>query len=136
MRYRELIEARRSWKQYQGRKHQVLLVRTNEICDANQEVFECDAYFGDILTGRQEVFHGYFVRIVLPTGEELIGEDPRWLYDALKDVSAKAEAKRWAVLAIARTPLFRETGLSVNSGFGIHPAFPDRHVHMLEPSPE
>lgn len=136
MRYRELIEApARPWKQYRGRRHRVRLVRTEQMNDADREVFECDAFFGDVLTGRQAVLQGQFVSIVLPTGEELIGEHPRWLYDALRDVSGKAEQEGWTVLAIGRTPRFRETGLSANSGFGIHPSFPDRHVHFLEPPP-
>lgn len=135
MRYRELAETPRPWKLYQGRRHNVRVVRFEHISAAHPEVFVCDAHYGEILTGRQEVFHGYFIRIMLPTGEELVGEDSRWLYDALRDVSAKAEAKGWIVLAIGRTG-FRETGLSQNSGFGIHPSFPDRHVHMLEPVPD
>jgi hypothetical protein len=134
MRYRELVESRRPWKTYRGRKHRCRLVRTDELLGPNCKVVEVEAVFGSVFTGRQDVHHGYFVSLMLPTGE-VIGYHPRWLYDALRDASEKAQDEGWTVLAIGRTPQFKETGLSTNSGFGIHPAYPDRAVHMLEPPP-
>lgn len=137
MRYRELTEAR-SWKQYRGRRHRIRLVRSDEINSPNREVVECDVYFGSVFTGRTETFAGYYVHIWEPLGEAggWQGEDPRLLYNALQRACEAAQADGWTVLAVGRTPRFRETGLSVNSGFGIHPAVPDRHVHMAEPLPE
>jgi hypothetical protein len=119
-----------------GRRHAVRAVRTDEIGEADREVFQCDAYFGSIFTGKQQVHQGYFVSIVLPTGEELFGEHPRWVYDALKSAMKAVEKKGWTVLVVARLPRFGETSLSANSGFGFHPAYPDRHVHMLDPEPD
>lgn len=136
MRYKEICEARRQWKRYRGRRHAVRVVRTAEIGEPHREIIDCAAYFGSIFTGKQEVHHGYFVSILLPTGEEVVGEHPRWVYDALKSAMSSAEEKGWTVLVIARLPKFRETGLSANSGFGFHPAYPGRHVHVLDPEPD
>lgn len=135
MRYRELLEAR-PWKRYHGRRHKVLMARNTDIDKPDRDVIECPAYFGQIVTGKQQVFQGHYVSIVLPNGDQLIGEHPRWLYDALQRVCDAAEQEGWTVLAVGRTPRFRETGLSANSGYGVHPDIPDRHVHMSEPLPD
>lgn len=134
MRYRELLEAR-PWKQYQGRRHRVRLIRSVRVSDGEQEAVDCYAFCGEIVTGKQEVLQGQFVSIVLPSGDELVGEHPRSLRNALRQVCELAERKGWTVLALGRMPEFGETGLSVNTGFGFHPSIPDRHVHMLEPPP-
>jgi hypothetical protein len=136
MRYRELVESpARPWKKYRGWRHAVTVMPTNNEDGARLQSVECVAFFGDVVTGRQEVLHSQFVSIGLPTGEEVFGEHPRCLRDALRQVSTKAAHRGWKVLAIGRTPEFRETGLSANSGYGIHPSIPNRHVHMLDPPP-
>lgn len=137
MRFRELIEAR-PWKLYRGRRHLVRLVRSDEVDSPEREVVECDVFFGSVFTGRTETFAAYYVHICDPAGElgGWLGEHPHLLYDALRRAAEAAQADGWTVLAIGRTPQFKETGLSQNSGFGIHPAYPDRHVHMSEPPPE
>jgi hypothetical protein len=110
-------------------------MRTEEIGQALAELVECDAYFGEVVTGRTEVHWGYFVRIISPSGE-FWGKDRHSLYDAFHAASKIAEVNGWTVVALGRLPQFRETGLSVNSGYGLHPAIPDRHVHMSEPPPD
>jgi hypothetical protein len=136
MRYCELFEApARPWKQYKGLRHRIRLIRTVQVEGGDKHAFASYAFFGDIVTGRQEVLQGQFVSVLLPDGDELVGEHPRSLHAALKDVCKEAERKGWKVLALGRMPEFRETGLSVNTGYGFHPAVPDRHVHMLEVPP-
>lgn len=138
MRFREISEGRRPWKQYEGRRHRVRLVRAQASGIAKREVVECDVYFGSVFTGRTESFAAYYVHISDPedAGGSWLGEDPHFLYNALQRASEAAQADGWTVLAIGRTPQFKESGLSVNSGFGFHPCFPDRAVHMSEPPPE
>lgn len=135
MRYVELAE-NRAWKTYRGRKHRCLLASPEDLGNGNCVVIEADVYFGSVLTGRTETFHAYYVEIISPLSEERWrGEHPRRLLQALEAASDAAKQSGWDVLAAGRTPDFKETGLSENSGYGTHPAYPDRHVHMLEPLP-
>lgn len=134
MRYHELSEAR-PWKQYKGRRYRIRLIRNAQIAGRDEGPLNCFAFFGDVLTGRQEVFQDQFVSIVLPDGEELFGEHPHSLHAAFEQVSAEAERTGWRVVALGRSPEFYETGLSVNTGFGFHPDVPNRHVHMSEIPP-
>jgi hypothetical protein len=95
---------------------------------------EAEAHYGVVHTGRTEVFWGFYVRIVAMS-EEWLGEDRRSLREALLQAEAAAQHSGWSIIALGRTREFRETGLSANSGYGIHPAYPDRHVHIFEPIP-
>ena len=134
MRYRELTEAR-PWKTYHGQTRHCLIATPEDLGNGRCIVEEADAYFGQVTTGRTETHHGYFVRIVSQQGEEWIGEDRHRLIEALLCAFKAAQQSGWSVIAIGLSGQFKETGLSSNSGFGVHPAYPDRHVHMLEPPP-
>lgn len=135
MRYLEIFEGR-AWETYRGRKHRCLLASPADLGNGKCVVIEADVYFGSVVTGRTETFHGYYVEIACPLSEERWrGEDRRRLLNALELASDAAKQSGWDVVAIGRTPEFKETGLSENSGYGTHPAYPDRHVHMLEPLP-
>jgi hypothetical protein len=123
MRDRELVGAR-PWKTYP------------DLGNGNCVVVEADVYFGSVFTGRTETFYGYYVEIISPLSEERWrGQHRHSLLKALERVSDIASRCGWDVVAIGRTPEFKETGLSQNSGYGTHPAYPDPHVHMLEPRP-
>ena len=133
MRYRELNEARH-WKSYQGRTHRCIIASPEDLGNGNCIVTEAEAHYGAVHTGKTDVFWGYYVRIVA-TGEEWLGEDRHSLRDALRQAEAAAQHSGWSIIALGCTPEFRESGLSANSGYGSHPAYPDRHVHMFEPIP-
>lgn len=135
MRYREIFEAR-PWRQYKGRWHRANLVRSMEL-DPISKVIGCDICLGPVLTGRTQTFAGYYVRICAPQGAQgdWLGEDPHSLFEALQRASKAARLDGWKLLALGLSSQFKETGLSLNSGFGIHSAFPQRHVHMLEIPP-
>lgn len=133
MRYRELNEAR-PWKTYQGRTHPCIIASPEDLGDGKCIITEAEAHFGTLHTGRTEVFWGYYVRIV-GIGEEWLGEDRHSLRDALRQAAGAAEHSGWSIIALGCTSEFRESGLSANSGYGFHPAHPDRHVHMFEPIP-
>ena len=132
MRYHDLREAR-PWKLYEGRKRSCVIARMGT--DGASGVHEVEASSGIVMTGRTEVFFGYFVLIHGPAGEEWLGEDRRSIVAALRAASDAARAKGWTVLAVSLDDGWEESGLSANSGFGYHPAF-DRAVHMLEPLPQ
>ncbi len=133
MRYRELNEAR-PWKTYHGRKHPCVIASPDDLGDC-QSLYASidDAEYGFSTTGRSQVFFGYFVRICA-FGHEWVGEDRHSLRKALLRAAEAARSDGWILLALGCTE-FKETGLSANSGYGYHPAFPDRHVHMFEPIP-
>jgi hypothetical protein len=134
MRYRDLIETR-PWKTFRWQVRPCLIASPRAVGDADCVVLQAEGHYGPVFTGRTEVFHGYFVRIVASHGEDWLGEDRRSLREALKNAAEAAEQSGWTVLAIGLFPEWRESGLSANTGFGSHPAYPDRAVHMLEPEP-
>lgn len=134
MRYDQLVEGR-PWKTYYGRKRTCLMASHRLLGDGMQVVSEAEGSWGSVWTGRTEVFWGYFVRLEGPAGESWLGEDRRSIRQALVQAAAAAEANGWSLLAIGLTDEWQESGLSGNTGYGSHPGFPDRHVHMLEPPP-
>ena len=132
MRNHDLREAR-PWKLYAGRRRSCVIVRIG--IDGASGVHEVEASSGTVVTGRTEVFWGFFVRIFTPTGEEWLGEDRRSIVAALRAANEAAEADGWSVLAVGLDDGWQESGLSENSGLGYHPAF-DRAMHMLEALPQ
>ena len=134
MRYHELREAR-SWKNYHGQHRPCLLASPQALGSADCVIIEADGEYGTISTGRTEVFFGYYVRVVASNGDEWWGEDRHSLWKALRKAAEACHSDGWTLLAIGLSPDWRESGLSENSGWGYHPAHPDRHVHMLEPTP-
>lgn len=134
MRYHNLLEAR-SWRTYQGQRRKCLIACPKALANGACVIEEADGRYGTITTGRTETFFGYYVRIISPNGDDWIGEDRHSLRKALKRAAEASEQDGWTLLAIGLTPEWQESGLSANSGFGYHPAHPDRHVHMLEPRP-
>ena len=133
MRYRELHEAR-PWRQYQGRSRTCLVSNLRPLGSAGGLIVQADASWGTVATGKSEVHWGYFVRITGPSGEEWLGEDRYSLRAALVQAAAAATNSGWTLLAIGLDDDWQETGLSQNSGWGVHPQF-ERHVHMLEHPP-
>jgi hypothetical protein len=134
MRFRELNEVP-LWKKYQTRTHPVIIASPSDLGNGKCIVTEAECQYGEVFTGKTEVFWGYFVRVINPFGEEWLGEDRHSLRRALTQASEAAEHSGWSLIALGCTPEFQETGLSENSGYGYHTAHPDRAVHMLEPIP-
>jgi hypothetical protein len=132
MRYYELIESR-SWKVYRGQHRPCLIASPQPLGVADCVILDAKGGFGIVETGKTEVFHGYYVRIISPMGEDWLGEDRRSMREALRVAAEAAEMSGWTILAVGLSPDWQESGLSANSGWGSHPAYPDRHVHMLEP---
>lgn len=97
--------------------------------------FDCPFEIGSITTGRQRVFHGYYVKLIAPDGHEAIGTSEHSLREALLDVDRQLDERELVLLAAGTYPKFYESGLSANTGFGFLPNC-DFAVHMLDmPTP-
>jgi hypothetical protein len=118
------IRSPRPWKRFSGsHRYCAMLVGEN--------VISCEASCGIVTTGRTDTFHGYFCRLVEPSGREWLGENRYSLRGALAAAATASAADGWKLLAVGLSPDFLETGLSENSGWGFHFDFPAA-VHMLE----
>ena len=97
----------------------------------------CAWEIGQICTGRAQVFHRIYIRIHLPNGDTVTGEDEHNVRGGLFTVDAELESRGLILLAAGLSDEWSESGLTHNSGFGYVPGF-NRPVHMLEmfPLPE
>ena len=131
MRYRDLFDAK-AWKKYKGRDRRCRLVPVSGSQSDAREVLEVPAQWGVVHTGKQRVFAGYFVQVVLPSDEEVLSEDPHVLWKAFAAVEKKLNAAGWSLDAVGLSPDWQESGLSANSGYGYHPDVVGA-VHFFEP---
>ena len=86
---------------------------------------------GAVTTGRQRVFHRYYIRVDMLDGSVLTGEDEGSVRAALFALDRVCRASGLALLVAGLDDSFRESGCSANSGFGYCPEV-DRAVHMME----
>ena len=91
----------------------------------------CPWEIGQICTGKQHVFHRYYVRIQLLDGTTVTGEDEHNVRSALFAVNTVLENRGLALLAAGLDEQWEESGLSHNSGYGFV-AGVKRPVHMFE----
>lgn len=98
------------------------------------DAINCPFEIGAICTGRQRVFHRYFVRVQLPDGSSAMGEHEHSLRDALYALNDELNRRHLALLAAGLLNGWYESGLSFNSGQGYMPSL-SRTVHMMEVPP-
>lgn len=98
------------------------------------DVINCPFELGAICTGRQRVFHRYFVRVQLPDGSSAMGEHEHSLRRALYSLSDELRRHDLGLLAAGLSDDWYESGLSFNSGQGYMPTL-SRTVHMMEVPP-
>lgn len=96
--------------------------------------FDCPFEIGVITTGKQRVFHRYYVKVIAPDGHEVIGTSEHSLREALLNVDRQLDQRELTLLAAGTYPEFFESGLSANSGFGYLPTV-DHAVHMMDMPP-
>lgn len=118
MRYSDLLNEARPWKKYRTRIHPVIIASPADIGNGNCIVTEAECQYGQVYTGRSEVFWGYVVRVISPFGEEWLGEDRHSLRRALQQAGEAALHGGWSLIALGCTPEFQESSLSANSGHG------------------
>ncbi|MEP7350859.1 MAG: hypothetical protein ABI668_13050 [Sphingorhabdus sp.] len=73
---------------------------------------------GTICTGRQRVFHRYYVKVYLSDGSTVIGENPYNLRAAVLDLDGELKRRDAMLLAAGTDSDWLESGLSQNSGWG------------------
>lgn len=95
---------------------------------------ECPFEIGAICTGRQRVFHRYYIRVHLPDASTVTGEHKHTLRDALYALSDELNRRNLALLAAGLLNNWSESGLSFNSGYGYMPSRTEA-VHMMEVPP-
>ena len=127
MRYHDLFDAK-AWRKYHGGYR---LCELKGLGSRNQDVSNVRVQCGICSTGKQRVFAGYFVIVVLPVGEAIVAEDPYNLRQALRNAEARLNCLGWSLNVIGLDVEWQETGLSANTAYGYHAKF-DRAVHMLE----
>lgn len=73
---------------------------------------------GTIRTGRQKVFHRYYVMVAFNDGSNVIGENPYNLRAAVLDLDIKLKRQGRILLAAGTDTDWLESGLSQNTGWG------------------
>lgn len=119
------------WRHYETWK-------TGKTCVIDGDfALDCRFDMGAITTGRQRVFHRYYIRIHLPDGSVMTGEAKHNVRAALFALDRDVRNHGMALLAAGIDERFEETGLSHNSGYGYLPEI-NRPVHVMElpPPPE
>lgn len=92
---------------------------TGKTCIIDGDVArDVDYEMGTICTGRQRVFHRYYVKIDLPDGSTVIGEDPYNLRASVLDLDSALKRKDMMLLTAGTDSDWLESGLSQNSGWG------------------
>ena len=98
-----------------------------------RDMRHCPYEIGSVTTGRQRVFHSYYIKVTLP-GEEVSGHDLHSMHAALLDLDHQLRARKLILVAAGVEPSFSESGLSFNSGFGYLP-YCNQAVHIMDMPP-
>jgi hypothetical protein len=118
-----------TWCHYETRYEGTIPLRNDKAASA------IAAYrYGITSTGRSRVFSGYFVQAVLLSGSEFTGEDKHSLCSALLQLASSLLAADLIITCSGLHPLWRESGLSRNTGWGYFGSRPEA-VHMMSPVP-
>ena len=116
------------WKHYEPEQRGTTCVIDRE------QVRDLPYEIGHVSTGKQKVFHRYYVKITLADGSEIIGEDPHNIRTALFHVDQELGKRHCILIAAGVEKDFSESGLSHNSGYGYLPNI-DRAIHMMDLPP-
>lgn len=113
------------WKKYQPRCSAECHIDFNgkgSVVSFEMGIFE---------TGRSRVFAGYFVRVRGPDGEGWMGESALSMRKALRALDDEIAGNGGRLLCVGLDPRFRESGLSVDTGYGYIDDYPSA-IHMME----
>lgn len=102
-------------------------------CTVSDTPAHCD--IGIVETGRSRVFAGYFFRIRLADGEEIIAEDGGSMIAALWHLARSLSARGLHLQCAGMSGKWHESGLSQNTGWGYYGPEQQR-MHMLDDMPE
>lgn len=99
--------------------------------DLRGEGIVAEFEMGIIETGRQRVFAGHYIKVLGPDSEEWLGEDTTSMRAALRALDEDIGHDGGRLLCAGLLDGFRESGLSVDTGYGYIDGYP-RAVHMME----
>lgn len=89
---------------------------------------------GIVETGKQRVFAGHFVRLLLADRDPIIGEDEHSLRAALWRLARNIEPLGLTLNCVGLRAEFSESGLSVDTGWGYWGPHSEP-MHMMDPVP-
>lgn len=118
----------KQWRHYQSSQSREAFLITGPRC------VKVPCEVGRITTGRQRVFHAYYVAIMLPDGTQLVGEDRYNLIEALKRLNEELEQAGFRLLATGLDTRFHETNSSAGTGFGIVTGY-EAWFHIMDAPP-
>lgn len=117
-----------AWRHYE--------VRQSDDCEVRGESGMSTLRFtmGIVETGKQRVFAGHFVRLMLTDHEPITGENEHSLRAALWKLARNIEPLGLTLNCVGLSAQFSESGLSVDTGWGYwgHQKEP---IHMMDPLP-
>lgn len=118
------------WRHYEVRDQGTALV-----LDKDGVAIDATYSLGLVSTGRSRVFAGYFVKLILATGTEFMGEDEHSLRPALWQLASSLSSVGLELRCSGLDQRWRESGLSVDTGWGYFMFYPEA-VHMMAAVPE
>lgn len=117
-----------SWKNYSG-------MFTRIVPAAHEgDVHQCSVSIGLFHTGRQRVFMGYFCRLEC-NEVVLLNENSGSLYQAFLGVMREFIRLGYTVNLYGLQNSFRESGLSVDTGYGYVPELSSKAFLMIDQLP-
>jgi hypothetical protein len=90
---------------------------------------------GIVETGRSHVFAGYFFKVTLADGEEIIGEDGGSMVRALRRLAYDIRARSLRLHSVGLSGQWQETGLSQNTGWGYFGPS-QKLMHLMDKIPD
>lgn len=103
-----------TWKNYEPRN-------IGKTCVVNSDgAFDVPYQIGVVVTGKQRVYKNYYVRVDLPDGSIVVGENEFNLRAAVCDLDRLLGHSDWTLLAMGVDENWNETGLSQNTTMGYY----------------
>jgi hypothetical protein len=104
------------------------------MCLRDAQVMTCQFTIGSVSTGKQRVFHCFYVNVELPNGFRVTGKDQHSVRAALRMAGNLLELRGFRLMAAGLEPEFYESGLSYNSTKGFWDGR-SGSIHMMDLPP-
>lgn len=117
-----------AWRHYE--------VRQSDDCQVEDEdgISSLRFTMGIVETGKQRVFSGHFVCLILTDHDPITGEDEHSLRAALWKLARNIEPLGIRLNCVGLSAAFSESGLSMNTGWGYWGQH-SKPMHMMDPIP-
>ena len=116
------------WRHYEARQ--------SDDCEVQAQDGTSSVRFtmGIVETGKQRVFAGHFIRLLLADHDPIIGEDEHSLRAALWRLARNIEPLGLTLNCVGLRAEFSESGLSLDTGWGYWGPHSEP-MHMMDPVP-